>query len=260
MPAVERDLGEKCLRRGTDSEEAIAPAMLARLALVGGERRQVSLVLELLAGVVRARMARDLARPVEHAHDGLREGVRLLHLAFHFLLSSDVAHDGYSWIEPRLSEALQRRVAAMCEHVWDLHGGAQDVPYAFRLLKRSFPEGKLLLGPTEYGLTCATFVIAVFRGAGIELVDVETWEPRSGDDIGFSALLKVLERHADKEHTDFVRTEAGCALFRPAEVAAATAMSPMPVSMQRADPAGKKVEETIMAAQPVVSPQLPNAT
>jgi hypothetical protein len=49
MPAVKGDLGEERLGCGTDGKEAVAPAMLSRLSLVGGERREVALVLDLLA-------------------------------------------------------------------------------------------------------------------------------------------------------------------------------------------------------------------
>ena len=79
---MERDLGEERLSRGADSEEAVTPAMLARLALVGGERREVSLVLELLASIVGARVTGDLARPIEHAHErlGCDDGEHLAHM------------------------------------------------------------------------------------------------------------------------------------------------------------------------------------
>jgi hypothetical protein len=71
MAAVESDLAEEGLGRRADGEESVSTAMLAPLSLLGGERREMSLVLELLSGVVRARMARDLVGAVENADDRL---------------------------------------------------------------------------------------------------------------------------------------------------------------------------------------------
>src|ERR1700722_11461178 len=71
MSAVEGDLREERFGCGTDGEEAIPAAMLARLALFGGERREVALVFDLLSGVVGAHVAGDLERPIGHTHEGV---------------------------------------------------------------------------------------------------------------------------------------------------------------------------------------------
>jgi hypothetical protein len=65
MSAMERDLPEKCFGGGTD------PTVFPSFAFLGGERREMSLVLDLLARVVRARVSSDLDGPIEHAHRGL---------------------------------------------------------------------------------------------------------------------------------------------------------------------------------------------
>jgi hypothetical protein len=178
------------------------------------------------------------------------DGVRLLHLRFHCMLSRDVSYADYFWIEPRLANFRQRRVAAMCEHVWDLYGSTQEIPYAFKFMKSSFsPDGKLLLGASEHGLTCSTFILALFRGAAIELVEVDSWKERPGDDVGLGELLEILADHAKDEHVRSVEEEKGCARFRPAEIAASTAMAPLPVSMVRADPIGTAIEAAILKSR-----------
>ena len=52
--------------------EAIAAAQVVRAALLGGERGEVGVVLDPLAALVAAGVARDLGRAVEEAHDCVR--------------------------------------------------------------------------------------------------------------------------------------------------------------------------------------------
>ena len=76
MSTVEGDLPEEGLGGRTNREEAILAPVLPRLTFLGRERREMSLVLNLLACVVRASVASDLDGPIEHAHHDLRRDER----------------------------------------------------------------------------------------------------------------------------------------------------------------------------------------
>jgi hypothetical protein len=82
MSAMERDLPEERLGCWTDGEEAVLPSMLPRLALLGRERLEMALVLDLPMCVVRADVTGDLDGPIEQTDHGLRsdEGERLAHV------------------------------------------------------------------------------------------------------------------------------------------------------------------------------------
>ncbi len=62
MSAVESDLPEKRSGGRTDGKEAVLSTVFSCLPLFGGERREMSLVLDLLACIVRASVAGDSRR------------------------------------------------------------------------------------------------------------------------------------------------------------------------------------------------------
>lgn len=81
----------------------------------------------------------------------------------------------------------------------------------------------------ERGLTCATFVLAVFRTVGIELVDVPLWPARPEDHEWIDRVAAQI-RAVDPGHADAVAGDGLCARFRPTEVGGACLVPPHPVS------------------------------
>jgi hypothetical protein len=135
------------------------------------------------------------------------------------------------WIEPPVVPERLRQLAAVCRRVSrkNEQGG---IPYAF-----SCPEGAsdvqtsaFLLGPTRFGLTCATFVLALLEHAGLALVQLDSWPSgRAGDEQWQMRILADLEKcGASKEHLEHVRQEIGSVRYRPEEVAAAATIAPPP--------------------------------
>ena len=171
--------------------------------------------------------------------------VRVVHLAFHHLLKEEAASDRWGWVETDIVDDKLRLVAAFARRV---HRSHQDgkVPYALRLAAtRLNHQGRLLLGTSERGLTCATFVILVFREMGVDLIDPYTWEQRSvervAEDTAAQIALVDLLRKMDPTHAAAVEAEVGCLRFRPEEVAAASANPPRPVEFGRAEGFGRRV-------------------
>lgn len=161
--------------------------------------------------------------------------VRLLDLAWHCHLRDKLADDErYFWIDPIILPARLRQVAAMCRMIWRSNGS--DVPYAFSQPSDFFDAltGELLLSPTRLGLTCATFVLAVFEAAGLRLIKYETWPTQREGDLDWQQNIVALLRQggAANEHIEAVSRELGAARFRPEEVASAATLSPLPVSFR----------------------------
>lgn len=169
-------------------------------------------------------------------HTGLlysNEGgvVRFLHLAWHLDLRSDSPKAGYAWVDPLVNPRRLRQVASVCRLVWRANG--RHVPYAFSPPSDCFSAatGEWLLGPTRHGLTCATFVLAMFELAGLRLIDLSDWPERSEDRTFQEWVVELLkERGATPPHIRAVQDETGAARVRPEEVAASAAVAQRPAS------------------------------
>jgi len=111
-------------------------------------------------------------------------------------------------------------VAAYCDLVWDRFQTDKQFPYALNFNGASFDAaGCLQLGPDGRGLTCATFVLAIFKSVGIELVDMEGWPVRQAEDEAFLASITW----AKADHLRVLKEEVaqGAHRVHPPEVLAA---------------------------------------
>lgn len=174
--------------------------------------------------------------------------LRWLHLAFHHRLRDDAALPAdHRWVLSPLDPERLTLVAAMCERVVARVG--RNMPYGFRYDATRFAaDGVLLLGDDEVGLTCATFVLALFRSVGVELLRVAEWTARPDDTARHAALVALLEAHCeDKAHVRAVRKEAGCVRFRPAKVAGASSERP-PCGFARAEETAEAIVRGMGAA------------
>ena len=152
----------------------------------------------------------------------------MLDLAWHFRLRNDPADPDYFWVEPGFPERRARQVATFCRLV--AKRNENGLPYAFSDPDRSIDPmtGGFLLGPTKLGLTCASFVLAVFAATGLPLAVLESWpRGRDGDAEWQAFIVECLEKsEATPEHVAAVRGEIGHVRYRPDEVAAASSIAP----------------------------------
>lgn len=160
----------------------------------------------------------------------------VLHLAWHHRLTHEDVPDEVVHVHPapRAEPARLMFVAAMCERIWKRH--RRNIPYGFKYDRSKFEQdGTIHLGPDENGLTCATFVLAVFHSVGVRLLDVGTWPERPEDEEHLRGLLNRLEeRCEDSAHLDALRKETSCARYRPLEVAGGASFAPASFETARA--------------------------
>jgi hypothetical protein len=170
--------------------------------------------------------------------DGAR---RVLHQAWHhdtrdealadFLADSSTPHPRL-WVDPSLDVDEQNDLRAMVALVASKISTNQ-LPYALQRRDATVAvDGGVVLG-TSLGLTCATFVTAVFAAAGVSLLDDSSWEARDDarvaeDDDAQRRIAEGLMSR-DRNHAQRVRAEVGCTRVRAEEVAAASGMAPRPV-------------------------------
>lgn len=201
-----------------------------------------------------------LQRPVpddpEARHCGLLYrnddgALRLLHLAWHDLMRDEPARESCGasagWVVLPIPEERAEVVASFCSLLVERVSDGR-VPYALSYRGARFhPErGTLELSSGEHGLTCATFVVAVLRGAGVHLLDEASWRPRPEDAGWQRKIVALLERHgAPEAHVDAVRSQVGCARIRPEEVAASAAATSVPASFEHATTWGPSLLERL---------------
>ena len=162
--------------------------------------------------------------------------IRLLHLAWHFDLRDSEPKPAYLWIDPLIPEPRARQVAALCRRV--LRSNTRGIPYAFSAPNDCFDSNtaQYLLGPTRFGLTCASFVLAIFDAAGLPLVRYESWPIRPNEDAAWQrqVLEQLRAAGACVEHVQAVKSEIGSVRYRPEEVAGAAGSDAIPASYESA--------------------------
>ena len=166
---------------------------------------------------------------------------RILHLAFHYRLECDTEPTGWAFVPAAIAPFELQVLARMCA---TLDAVRPEIPYGFHRGTSRFDEhGRFVPGPGDTGLTCSTFIQAIFDWAKIPLLDEATWELRDEDRVAQQALLAFLRRNHDatNEYLATVEAEVGCMRFRAEEVAASSAMSQRPVPFQVANVEGIRV-------------------
>jgi len=150
--------------------------------------------------------------------------IKMLHLQFHHVLMNDAVGEDYFVVEMDFIEERLQAVSALCRRIARkyVNGG---IPYGLTPPNDVFDAvtGELLLGPTATGLTCATFVLAIFQAARLPLIDLESWPPADAFDRRWQLwIASMLRKHTrDDAHADAVLSEVGVGRIRPEHVAAA---------------------------------------
>lgn len=177
-----------------------------------------------------------------HKEEVLDE-VQLAHLAWHNQLKNAPPKEAYLWVDPLIPNRRARQVAARCRQI--LRGNKRGIPYAFSSPNDCFDSetGSFLFGPTRAGLTCASFVLAVFGSAGIQLADYATWPPQRAGDLEWQQfIVEQLEKDgADADHIAFVRNEVGAVRYRPEDVAGCATADQLPCSFDVAEPLSQEI-------------------
>ena len=153
----------------------------------------------------------------------------VLHLAWHHVLLNDPWDNDWMVCGIALHSTRLQQLASMCRIVWESNGN--EVPYAFSPPAGGIDSdtGLVVLGPTRYGFTCSSFVIALFDAISAPIVAISSWPvDRPGDREFQEFVVSMLKRGATHEHVKNVQSEIGTVRFRPEEVAAAAEHNPHP--------------------------------
>jgi len=173
---------------------------------------------------------KETDRATEQRHTGLyyklspTEPTQLCHLAWHFRLTNEVANDAnYIWIESDLNETVKKQIVAYIDNILEA-GTNTPIPYSFNDFNGSFDPntGAFIKTAAGEGLTCATFILAIFQTMQRPLVQEATWNNRPQDIQWQARMVNLLTQHgAHPTHVTALQTSIGAIRFRPEEVAAA---------------------------------------
>lgn len=160
----------------------------------------------------------------------LRNGeARILDLAFHHWLRDEVASPPFRWSELGLDQENKVIMAALVARIANVQPA---IPYGFNSdgVGIDPDSGNLVPPPIGRGLTCATFILAVFRAFGHQILADEDWHARPEDTAWQDTILGMLAGHAAPEHVEAVREDRNAPRFRPEEVVGAGHQVQWPVS------------------------------
>jgi hypothetical protein len=178
----------------------------------------------------------------------LGQEIRFVHLAWHYRLLSQEPTPDYFWVQSGLDETNRRVIAPAVAQV----GSEQQlpVPYSPHYEGIYFENGTLRYTQTApgEGLTCATFIMAVFEALGFPLVNVREWPVRAEDASWFTYIVSRLENDATEEHIEAIRANPNGTRFRPEEVVGTVTEGELPVPFARAEALGQEILVEILQA------------
>ena len=186
-----------------------------------------------------------------------------LNLEFHFRLTNPSFNAfNTGWVEPPINSDDAGLVAALCKRVWETK---PKLPYHLRWDQGSTfssATGKFIPIGDCKGLTCATFVLAIYNGVGVKLINEQNWQSRDGDQDWQNYILSIFETWEQKkrkdgdaefadelvEHIKNVKTELGSLRYRPEDVTGACVGNNLPATFEDATVAGSRIREVLMSA------------
>ncbi len=182
---------------------------------------------------------------------------KFLHLAWDLDLRLEEDMDNYSkfkWVQFKyffkgdIEDVRKRSAIRFFEMVFRKNG--KKIPYGtFYKYSKISRDGEFILGKGEFGLTCATFIIAIFEAIGIFLVDKSTWKYSSEDDVWRENLIKLIEEklHQYKHMLRIFELEKGRPRFKPEQIVGASMSKKIPTNYKYCKKKGKKISKFILA-------------
>jgi len=151
-------------------------------------------------------------------------GVDFIHLATHDrLIYESFDTTRYPcWVVPELSDTDGRLIASLARRVVSAyHQGG--LPYAIKKSAGIANDGTVVFGEGGAGFTCATFVLALFEGVNIQLIDDSDWQVLAEDVLWQGSIIELFRAsgRVGEDHLRAQESNIGCFRFRPEDVAAA---------------------------------------
>ena len=174
-------------------------------------------------------------------------GPRFAHLAFHFDLRDEKPDSRYRRADCGLDEYNKAFIASMLPRITNQR---QQIPYSVNSDGISFnpATGVLNAAPLGKGLTCATFIIAVFRTYGFQLVREEEWKLREEDVEWRDGIVEIMcEKNVADQYIDAMVSDGMAYRIRPDEVTGASTepRSKWPLSFEGVEKLAQQITDEL---------------
>lgn len=176
----------------------------------------------------------------------------------------EVLHLGFNE-EPILEELSDSHEYFWMNMASDSHNNIILKQYIYKFIKRSMkttinygissngttfmPNGDIKQESIYDGLTCATFILKLFEGAGYKLFEYDTWKSRK-EDIEWQEndVFKWISLLGTKEQLEYQKKLLSAHRFKPQEVMAAigTDLKQLPLSFSDAVSIGKSIDNFLL--------------
>lgn len=192
----------------------------------------------------------DEIRHVGILYRSLRNNtIHLLHVPSHMGSVRGRLRNDYGWLEPILPRPLARLLLAQCVRIMERYATG-GLPYGLRYACALFDKDGEYKPNGDKGLTCATFVLAVFASAGLELLRRDEWFLRIDDIPDKMRLIRGVRDGGTEQHAAALESEDEMAAprFRPEEVAAAGTVdgSALPLGFPEAEARGAAIVKELL--------------
>lgn len=189
-------------------------------------------------------------------HSGLlfrkQDGVYLLHLAWHCDLRCDPADQAPQlyWYTPDLTPTQLGALALIAAQIAKRRA-ANDVTYSTDRSGCFFEPiaGAFVSGGTGTGLTCASFVWALFQGIALNPLKLETWQEDAEDAAFGEWVVQQLTCQLSDQHPHVIgmKGKLHSPRIRPSDIAAAavTPTSDWPLAFADARATGRQLLQQI---------------
>lgn len=183
-----------------------------------------------------------------------------LHLEYHHKMTFSETFDSpndYIWGPPvDIHPSRLKALAARCLKIIK-NQDKQEIPYAIEYKgKRKFDKEGIYNSysqGSEYGVTCATFILTIFESVGLDIIDWKNWENRPEDKVWFDGLIRTIEIgrirgwfNISDEHLENLRSEEHCKKIRPEEIHSIVYCNSYPMKFECSSAIGKYIRNYLL--------------
>lgn len=173
------------------------------------------------------------------------EPPELLHLRTHLDLRNELPSNDYFWAQVELDDLNLRNLAQYCKLI---ASKKNKVPYGFTYNGQHFDvSGEYRHQGLGYGLTCATFVMAVFETWKIRLLKTEEWQQHPEDLAWQAQMVAHLMERFGALVAQNVNAHIGNTRFRPEQAAAGAMRRSRPLGFDEARALGMRIVRELNA-------------
>jgi hypothetical protein len=184
------------------------------------------------------------------------ENLCIVHLRDHLDMKKERLQEKYFCARAGCIKNKERRTAIHAKLI--AMKDRQLVHYGFRFEPESFDqELRVKKFAPGWGLTCASFVVAILHSVGVKVADLATWDPkRLGDEEWQNKFIGHLKSRYGEAYASSVEKFVPSIRVRPGEAGACVASADVPLSCRTAEKLAVAILEAINAL--ALSPKGPS--